>query len=207
MTETNPKEAIRHVYDQISLLFPANEDGEGQYAPWISAMLERLAPGSAVLDLGCGRGVPVARALAQAGHAVTGVDFSEVQIKQARSLVPAALFRCADMTELELPEGMFDAVVSFYALIHVPVEEQAPLLERMARWLKPGGLFVATVGYWEWTGSDEDWLGDETPMWWGEVAAATYREWLGQAGLKVESEEFIADVDIGHALFWASRAY
>jgi SAM-dependent methyltransferase len=206
VTETDPKELVRRGYDRISYRYRADDDDEGGYAPFIAALLGRLAPGSSVLDLGCGCGVPVARALAGAGHAVTGVDFSEVQIERARSLVPAASFQCADATQVEFPDGTFDAVVSFYALIHIPVDEQAPLLGKIARWLRPGGWFLATVGQWEWTGSNEDWLGDGTPMWWSHADAATYREWLGQAGLTVESEEFIAEGTGGHALFWARRA-
>jgi ubiquinone/menaquinone biosynthesis C-methylase UbiE len=206
VTDTDPKETVRRGYDQISRLYRTDDDGEGGYAPWIAALLERLRPGSAVLDLGCGCGVPVARALAAAGHAVTGVDFSAVQIERARVLVPRAEFQCADATQVEFPDAAFDAVVSFYALIHIPLEEQPPLLAKVARWIKPGGWFVATVGKWEQTGSNEDWLGDGTPMWWSQADAATYREWMGQAGLTVESEEFIAEGTSGHALFWARRA-
>ncbi|MCX5096466.1 class I SAM-dependent methyltransferase [Streptomyces sp. NBC_00365] len=54
-----------------------------------------------VLDLGCGSGVPVARALATAGHRVTGVDISEVQIRRAREFVPQAEFIRADATDLD----------------------------------------------------------------------------------------------------------
>jgi SAM-dependent methyltransferase len=205
VAETDPKELVRRGYDRISCRYRADDDGEGGYAPWIAAMLERLAPGSAVLDLGCGCGVPVARALAGAGHAVTGVDFSEVQIQRARSLVPTAEFHCADATQVEFPDATFGAVVSFYALIHIPLDEQPPLLGRIVRWLKPGGWLLATVGHGEWTGTDDDWLGHGTPMWWSHADAATYREWLGQAGLTVESEEFIAEGTSGHALFWARR--
>jgi SAM-dependent methyltransferase len=205
VTETDPKELVRRGYDRISYRYRADDDDQGRYAPWISALLERLAPGSAVLDLGCGCGIPVAKALADAGHAVTGVDFSEVQIQRARELVPDAEFQCADATQVEFPDASFDAVVSFYALIHIPLDEQAPLLARIGRWIKPGGWFLATVGHGELTGTDEDWLGGGTPMWWSQADAVTYREWITQAGLTVKSEEFIAEGASGHALFWANR--
>jgi ubiquinone/menaquinone biosynthesis C-methylase UbiE len=206
MTATNAKEAVRRAYDQIACLFGSAEQGEGKHGTWVAAMLRQLEPGSAVLDLGCGSGVPVSRALADAGYAVTGVDFSEGQIGLARSLVPAALFRCADMTELELSEGMFEAVVSIYALNHVPRAELAPLLGRISRWLKPGGRLVVTLGRWELTEIDDDWLGDEAPMWWHEEDVATYWSWLEQAGLIVESEEAVREGDVGYVLFSARRA-
>ena len=67
---------------------------------------ERREP--CVLDLGCGCGVPVARDLVAAGHRVTGVDISDVQIQRARHLVPAATFRRADATTLHLPPESFE---------------------------------------------------------------------------------------------------
>jgi Methyltransferase domain len=55
---------------------------------------------------------------------VTGVDISGVQISRAQRLVPTGTFLRADIASLEFPPASFDAVVSFFALIHVPVEEQ-----------------------------------------------------------------------------------
>ena len=63
---------------QIALAYMAQAmgPGPGPRRVWASDLCERLAPGSAVLDLGCGSGVPVAAALVAAGHAVTGLDLS-----------------------------------------------------------------------------------------------------------------------------------
>ena len=36
--------------------------------------------------------------------------------------------------------------------------------------------------------------------------AATYRDWITAAGLRVEREDFVPEGDGGHALFWASKA-
>lgn len=57
----------------------------------------RLAPGSAVLDLGCGTGVPTAGRLVVAGHAVTGVDTSSAMLALARTQVAGAEFVQGDM--------------------------------------------------------------------------------------------------------------
>ncbi len=90
-----------------------------------------------------------------------------------------------------------------YALIHIPLAEQPPLLRRIAAWLRPGGWFVATTGH--RAGVDENWLGGGAPMWWSHADAATNRGWMTQAGLTVEREEFVPEGDGGHALFWARR--
>ena len=117
-----------------------------------------------MLDLDCGAGVPVARALAADGFAVIGVDVSDVQIARARRLVPAARFLRADATRVELPAAAFDAVVCLYVLIHLPLEEQPALLGRIAGWLRPGGRLLGhhrPAGLDRHRGGLARWLGDD----------------------------------------------
>jgi 2-polyprenyl-3-methyl-5-hydroxy-6-metoxy-1,4-benzoquinol methylase len=199
----DPREVVRRGYDAASFRYDQEFGGETKYRAWLCELRERIPPGGTVLDLGCGCGVPVARKLAEAGYRVTGVDISDVQIRRARELIPQAEFVRADVTAVEFSPASFDAVVSFFALIHLPLEDQLPLLKRVATWLRPGGLFVATTGYWAWTGTEENWLGGGAPMWWSHADVATYRSWISQAGLSIDREEFVPENDGGHALFWA----
>jgi ubiquinone/menaquinone biosynthesis C-methylase UbiE len=74
----------------------------------------------------------VARLLADAGYAVTGLDFSHVQLERARRLVPTARFVHADATQVVLPTAAFDAVICFHVLFHLPLHEQPVLLGRIA---------------------------------------------------------------------------
>lgn len=202
---TDPKALVRRGYDAVSVRYDAAYGAETKYQSLLGELCRRIPIGETVLDLGCGSGVPVASALASAGCRVTGMDISEVQIRRARERVPQAEFICADATAASFGAASFDAVVSFFALIHIPLAEQPPLLRRIAGWLRPGGSFVATTGHTEWTGIEENWLGGGAPMWWCHADAATNREWIEQAGLTVEREEFIPEGNGGHALFWAHR--
>jgi len=202
----DPKELVRRGYDALSVRYDQAYGADTKYPQWLTDLTVRLPAHGHVLDVGCGSGNPVARDLVAAGHRVTGVDISEVQVRRARDLVPAGEFIHADATTLRFPEATFDAVVSFYALIHIPLDEQFPLLERIADWLRPGGWFLGTTGHTEWTGTDEDWLGGGTPMWWSHTDAATYRDWLTRVGLTVEHEEFVPEGDSGASLFLARRA-
>jgi 2-polyprenyl-3-methyl-5-hydroxy-6-metoxy-1,4-benzoquinol methylase len=100
-----------------------------------------------VLDLGCGSGVPIARSLADAGYRVTGIDISEVQVRRARERVPQADFIQVDATAAFFDDASFDAVVSLYALIHIPLAEQPPLLHYAEGGREPGvGVTAAQVG-------------------------------------------------------------
>jgi 2-polyprenyl-3-methyl-5-hydroxy-6-metoxy-1,4-benzoquinol methylase len=175
---------------------------------WWNATLRRHIPaGATVLDLGCGCGIPVAATLAAGGHHVTGVDVSEVQISRARRLVPKATFVHADASQVSFPDRAFDAVVCLDALIHIPLDRQSHLISRVAVWLRPGGLLLITTGAQAWTGIEDHWLGGPTPMWWSHTDAATYRRWIIQAGMRIESEEFVPEGDSGHQLFWAQRIH
>jgi len=196
---------VRRGYDALSYRYRADDAGAGHYAPWLERLLLLLPPAAAVLDLGCGCGVPVARTLADAGHHVTGVDISGVQVGRARALVPAATFIEADATRAEFGDDSFDAIVSLYALIHMPLAAQPGLLRRVGRWLRPSGWLLASTGHDAWTGSEQNWLGGTAPMYWSHADAAVSRRWIQDAGLVIAGEQTIPEGDSAHALFWAQR--
>ncbi|MGK5741287.1 class I SAM-dependent methyltransferase [Micromonospora sp. URMC 103] len=205
MGSLDERDLVRRGYDALSYHYRADDADDGQYAPWLADLHRRLPTPAAVLDLGCGCGVPVARFLADAGHHVTGVDISDVQIERARRLVPSGTFVRADATRLDLPPASFDAVVCLYALIHMPLTEQPRLIRSIASWLRPGGWLLTTVGDSAWTGTQDNWLGGPARMWWSHADARTYRSWLRQADLTVTAEDHIPEGAGGHALFWARR--
>ncbi|MER6711489.1 methyltransferase domain-containing protein [Streptomyces sp. NPDC000877] len=205
MDTIDPKDVVRRGYDAVSRRYDEVYGAGTKYASLLGDLRRRLPAGGRVLDVGCGSGVPVARTLAAAGHRVTGIDISEVQIRRARERVPDADFRHADATTVSFEPASFDAVVSLYALIHIPLPEQPPLLRKIAGWLRPGGCFVATTGHGAWTGTEENWLGAGAPMWWSHADAATNRAWITRAGLVIEREEFLPEGAGGHTLFWAHR--
>jgi SAM-dependent methyltransferase len=165
---------------------------------WMNELIVRLPRHARVLDLGCGAGLPVALRLTEHGCDVLGVDVSIRQIGLARTNVPAAEFVQADMTTVELAAGSFDAVAAFYSITHVPRVEHAALLRRMADWLKPGGLFVGSLGSGDCADWKGNWLGAE--MFFSHYDAATYRRLVCDAGLKIECAEQV-DQDNDDARF------
>lgn len=208
----SPKEIVRRGYDAVSYAYRGDEENEHSqvYHAWLDELLPAVPRGSAVLDLGCGNGVPVTRRLAL-GYAVTGVDLSEVQIERARKNVlpgpglPAPILLAADMTALSFPAGSFAAVVAFYSIIHVPLEEQPALLDHIHDWLQPGGLFMATLGHQPWTGTEDNWLDAGAPMYWSHTGADVYKSWLETHGFTLRLTRFIPEGDGGHTLILAEK--
>ena len=201
------KEIVRKGYDKLSYAYRRDEtpDDYAEYAEWVSILSKRLPKGAPVLDLGCGCGLPGTKLLS-AEFNVTGVDFSEVQIQRARELVPSARFICSDVSDVDLPTGHFAAVVSFYAIIHVPLGEHRGLFGRVARCLRPRGYLLAIVGHDAWTGTDESYLGVEGgKMCWSHADEATYSQWISEAGLHVHWKRFIPEGESGHTLVFAQK--
>ncbi|HVS08148.1 MAG TPA: class I SAM-dependent methyltransferase [Candidatus Dormibacteraeota bacterium] len=170
---------------------------------WLAEVTPLLKDGDPVLDLGCGCGVPATAILAER-FLVTGVDISPVQVERARRLVPAAQFLCQDMSEVAFPAENFRAIVSFFAIIHVPVEEQPGIFRKLSRWLRSGGYLLATVGSGAWTGTEENWHG--APMYWSHADRETYLAWVKDAGFEVLWTRFIPEGTGGHTLLLAKKA-
>ena len=141
------KMIVRAGYDEIAERYltwseRVVNDPSGRF---LNEFAGRLHDGARVLDLGCGAGIPSTRLLARRFE-VLGVDISEAQIELARKNVPEATFVRDDFSDLAFPDESFDGITAFYSISHVPRDEHACLFARAAGWLKPGGLFLATLG-------------------------------------------------------------
>jgi SAM-dependent methyltransferase len=199
----DPKRVVESGYDAVSFRYRADDAPDDEYAEWLGELADDLPARAKVLDLGCGCGVPADRWLVAHGYDVTGVDLSSVQIRRARELVPEARFMCADMSRVRFPPRSFDAVIALYSLIHVPLPEQQEVIRSIHTWLQPGGRFLAILGAFAWTGTEEDWLGSGADMWWSQGEPATYVRWLSESGFEVLWSRFVPEDDGGHNLVLA----
>lgn len=207
-TRASRRDLVRRGYDEISRAYrddegranPGGDEGTESYERWVDDLAKLIRPRARVLDLGCGAGVPATKLLTDRSFDVLGVDISAVQIERARQLVPGANFELADMVTWEHEPASFDAVVSFYALIHVPLDDQQDLFAKIRRWLRPAGHLLAIVGAQRWTGI-EDYFG--APMFWDHEDRDTYLGWLKAAGLAPVWDRFVPEGNAGHTLVLA----
>lgn len=157
------------------------------WARFVDDLAERLPAGAKVLDLGCGNGSKTARLADR--FDVTGVDISEQQLRLARDAVPKASFVQADFTELDFPAEELAAVTALYSIVHVPREEQAALFARIREWLKPGGLFLASLSHVGGEDRIDEWLGVD--MFFSGFDADTNRRLVREAGFELIADELI----------------
>jgi cyclopropane fatty-acyl-phospholipid synthase-like methyltransferase len=155
---------------------------------WTDALTSRLEDGARVLELGCGRGVPDTRLLADRFR-VTGVDISAEQIRHARANVPKADFVLADFTTLDLEPASFDAVAAFYSFNHVPRELLGDMFSRINTWLVPGGFLLASLG----AQDTPDWTGDflGAPTFFSGYPPDVNRRLLAEAGFERVLDEVV----------------
>jgi SAM-dependent methyltransferase len=189
------KKVVASGYDEIAETYLRWTSDASIRQHWLDALISALPPKARVLDLGCGAGIPVARQLADHGCDFVGVDGSQRQIALASENEPRGKFIVADMTTVEFESMSLDAVTAFYSITHIPRNEHLVLLKRIQTWLKPGGLFLASLGYGDSPGWSGKWLG--TTMFFSHFDAATNRALVEEAGLEIERAEVFGEEENG----------
>ena len=101
-------------------------------------LVERYAAGKAVLEVGCGTGLILART-ARFARRAAGVDLSGGMLARARQRGLDVVQ--ASATDLPIATASVDVAYSFKVLAHIPRIEDA--LREMARVVRPGGWVLA----------------------------------------------------------------
>jgi SAM-dependent methyltransferase len=153
-----------------------------------------LPHGCAILDLGCGYGVPISEALIGEGFGVYGVDASAKMVGAFRRRFPEAHAQCASVEDSDFFGRTFDGVVASGLMFLLPADVQAILIHKVAEVLNPNGKFLFTSPQesctWQdaLTGRDSISLGSDV-----------YEQILNAEGLRVVGERF--DEGYNHYFF------
>jgi len=162
---TNPRDSVNGNYDTVYREFDSPLQRElrrdaygediGQHS-WVTADELRadvarlkLSARSRLLDLGCGPGGPLTLLVQQAGCHGTGVEINADGLALARARAEAAglidrlELRQMDLNDaVALPDGAFDAVVSYDVVVHL--SDRGSLFHQVSRVLERGGRFLFT---------------------------------------------------------------
>jgi len=169
-------------YESVADKFISARSGVG--AAVVREWARGVPANGAVLDLGCGHGVPITQVLIDAGLAVHGIDASSSLLAELQRRFPTVVTTCGAVEESDFFGRAFDGVVAWGLLFLLPPDVQTLLVQKVARALKPGGKFLFTVPLpaCEWA----DALTGQKSV---SLGAEAYRAMLAAAGLSVVGEQ------------------
>lgn len=173
-------------YEGIAEEFLAHRAGSRSAGTGVSAVRQwarTLPRGAAVIDLGCGPGVPITEVLVAEGLTIFGVDASPSFVRAFRRNLPNAPVVCEAVQDSRLFDRTFNGALAWGLIFLLSRDDQRRLIQRIAHILAPGGrlLFTSPAQAARWndamTGLESRSLG-----------ADEYRRQLSAVGLTVTSE-------------------
>jgi SAM-dependent methyltransferase len=158
---------------------PATAIGTSAVRDWA----RRLRRGAAVIDLGCGSGLPITKVLVSEGLHVYARDAAPSLVNAFRGNLPEIPVACESVADSLFFNRLFDGVLAWGLMFLLQPEEQRRLIQRIGQILVPGGglLFTSPPKPIVWndamTGLESRSLG-----------GVEYRRELAAVGLKIMSE-------------------
>lgn len=168
---------------------------------WIGQFADMLRRGTAVLDIGCGSGEPIARYLAGRGHPVTGVDSSPEMIELFQANLPGATFQVGDMRFLKL-DRRYGGVIAWDSLFHLAPQDQRMMFPIFRDHTEPASplLFTSGPAFGEAIGTLEG-----EPLYHASLDPDEYRILLDRNGFDVVSHVAEDPYCSGHTVWIARR--
>ena len=198
---TSPNDALISLYDRTAEHWAKARFDKGLETKWLDRLEQLLPSAGAILDLGCGHGIPIGQKLIGRGYRLTGVDSSERLIGMARKRFPDAEWIARDMRTLRLGRS-FDAILAWHSLFHLAPDEQRDMFPIFARHARPDAALLFTSGPKAGTCLGE-WRGE--PLYSASLDPEEYRQLLSAAGFAV-LDHVADDAEAGGATIWLARS-
>lgn len=160
-----------------------SKGNNGVGAPSVRHWARSLLPNATVLDVGCGIGDPISKALIDEGLTVYGIDASPSMVQIFKQNFPNCPVACEAAEDSLFFNRQFDAIIAWGLMFLLPEETQEVVIRKMANALYAGGklLFTAPSRSMKWedavTATESRSLGAER-----------YRELLAASGLSLIEE-------------------
>jgi 2-polyprenyl-3-methyl-5-hydroxy-6-metoxy-1,4-benzoquinol methylase len=130
-------------YEEVAELFMSERDSRTGVST-VREWSRTLAPGSSILDLGCGHGVPISQVLIEASFKLYGVDASKTVIESFRKRFPNVHAECAAFEDSSFFGRTFDGVVAVGLVFLLNPDVQFLLIRKVAQVLNSNGKFLFT---------------------------------------------------------------
>lgn len=170
-------------YEAAALEFMRRREPSSVGVATVRTWARSLRHGGALLDLGCGSGVPIAEALHHDGFAIHGIDASPTLAAAFRHRFPHAPLACEAIEGSRFFDRRFDGVIAIGVIFLLPAAVQRATINKVAGALNVGGwlLFTAPAELCTWT----DVLTNRPSL---SLGVEEYRAMLPDAGLVLVGE-------------------
>jgi len=111
-----------------------------------TSLASSIPRGSFVLDVGCGNGIPITRALLSGGHRVIGLDSSSAMLAKFMDNCPEAFAVRGTIQSCPFADRMFDAAVAWGVMFHLNPDDAIRAIANVSRITKSGAPFLFTAG-------------------------------------------------------------
>lgn len=138
----------------------------------------KLINGDNILDAGCGNSPTTTKYTN-----TVGLDFSSGQLNQCNNTDAELIM--GDMINIPIENNIFDGIVSFYSLIHIPTDSKKSVFKEFKRVIKDNGYMLIVVGSNEWKGSNDNWLDSNIEMKWDMSGPKKIKEQLTDVGFNI----------------------
>jgi SAM-dependent methyltransferase len=133
-------------YERVSEEFLARGSGRSMSVgvDAVRKWARMLSRGGAVIDLGCGPGLPLTEVLVAEGLNAFGVDAAPSFVQAFQRNLPNTPVVCEAVQDSRFFDRTFDAVLAWGLIFLLGAEDQRRLIQRIAGILVPGGRLLFT---------------------------------------------------------------
>lgn len=151
--------------------------------PVVRSWARSLPPGTRILEVGCGDGIPVTRTLIDEGLEVHAVDASPKMVSAFRRNFPDTPITCEAAERLHIIDRRFDAALAWGLLFLLTPEQQKLVIENIGAALRRGGRLLFTAPR-----AAVTWIDISTGRESRSLGVAGYESLLSSAGLSLIAE-------------------
>lgn len=134
-----------HEYELIAEWYASERDDQTG-VPEATTLASSISRGSFILDVGCGNGLPITRALLSAGHQVIGLDSSSAMLARFKHNCPEAFAVKGIVQSCPFADDLFDAAVAWGVMFHLTPGGAIRAIANISRIVKRDAPFLFTSG-------------------------------------------------------------
>lgn len=194
------EDSVINVYQRHGVAWAALRGQELAENTWLERFSSLLPDGAAVLDIGCGSGLPLARELDRKGFNVTGLDGARTMVELFKRNLPATPVHLMDMRQLDLSQR-FAGLLAWDSFFHLSPEDQRPMFRRFRAHATLGCALMFTSGTVEGSAIGEL-EGDS--LYHGSLSTDEYHGLLHAEGFEV-LEYVESDPACGYRTVWLAQ--